>query len=719
MKKHVQTQDDDSSNTATGAREENPFHVQQTAVDTILHMPMPVFGIDASTGTIAFTNNHAETLFGIPREEFLGTYPNDVFPPALSEALKQMLETLRRDNQNSEMEIEVPVKIPRTGTRHFCVSAMNQKQDEHSFVYCRLRDITERKIAEEKLQKQNELQQILFEITRYFNSHSFDEAVLKVLCKLGTYYRATRTSVLIMKNNGEFIENLYDWCAQGIPSVKDVLHSVSFDIFAPWISQLKKHKVMHIYADDINRMSKTNEAAAYDYLKQTHIESMTLVSLFVANRFYGILVLMDTQRKLVWNKEDMILLNVLADIIISAWKRQQASQALMEDHYRHLIEGLPDAVFLINEDLSIHLANASGQRLLEQIRNKGTLTDVCSIFTECEYSIQRLFETGMAVECEGTLLGLDGVWHQRLIPVFENGDRVDHLTLILRDITKETQINKSLERADKLATLGTLAAGVAHEINNPNHVITINTPIICDIWRDVEPLVRRAMEAGELPMLADIPTEEFLEEIPELHNGIKQSAEKIKSIVTRLKDYVRERPMARSSVTINDVIRDAISMLQSRLKQIKGNFVFHAGENLPLTAGDAQQLEQVLINLLLNACDATADYGGQITIASAYDEQTEHITVTVSDDGIGMKPDVLLRIGDPFYTTKLERGGTGLGVSISMRILEDHGGELKYTSKQGKGTTATIRLPVIYAEGERETGNGGEEDEPPRNSITD
>ena len=371
------------------------------------------------------------------------------------------------------------------------------------------------------------------------------------------------------------------------------------------------------------------------------------------------------------------------------------------ENYLRLIEGLPDAVFLLNPDQSTTLMNPAGERLLKRCEEDAGLVDICELLNAENTDtsdITQVFDRGQPLEREGTLFGITGVWQQRLIPVFGKNGTVDYVSLILRDITKEKQVSESLKRADKLATLGTLAAGVAHEINNPNHVITINIPIIRDIWNDVEPLIRRAIDAGELSTLADIPADEFLEEIPLLYTGIAESAERIKSIVLRLKDYVRERPMAYTQVRINKVIDDAITMTRSRLKKMTGVFVFEAGEKLPLILGDSQQIEQVLVNMLLNACDAIADIGGAIIVKSKYIKADGCIVVTVTDGGMGMSAAALARIGDPFYTTKLERGGTGLGVSISMRIIEDHGGELKYISAPGRGTTARISLPATTAE---------------------
>jgi polar amino acid transport system substrate-binding protein len=117
------------------------------------------------------------------------------------------------------------------------------------------------------------------------------------------------------------------------------------------------------------------------------------------------------------------------------------------------------------------------------------------------------------------------------------------------------------------------------------------------------------------------------------------------------------------------------------------------GGNLPLLKGNSHRLEQVMINLIQNACQALADTRGKLSLSTSFDETASSVVVQVQDEGVGISPEVLPHITDPFFTTKSNIGGIGLGLSISSRIVKEHGGTLTFTSEPGKGTTAKIILP--------------------------
>ena len=174
-------------------------------------------------------------------------------------------------------------------------------------------------------------------------------------------------------------------------------------------------------------------------------------------------------------------------------------------------------------------------------------------------------------------------------------------------------------------------------------------------------------------------------------------SERIKDIVSRLKDYSRQRPEGeRETTDVNNVVAGALAFVRQKLKNAAPGYLIRLGAEPVLVEADLQRLIQVLINLLVNACEAVPASGGEITlqVLSGYGEDKAWAGVEVRDNGCGILPHDLKYIQDPFFTTKRELGGTGLGLSISSAIMHDHGGRLEFSSQPGQGTCVRMLLPM-------------------------
>jgi signal transduction histidine kinase len=148
------------------------------------------------------------------------------------------------------------------------------------------------------------------------------------------------------------------------------------------------------------------------------------------------------------------------------------------------------------------------------------------------------------------------------------------------------------------------------------------------------------------------------------------------------------------SVDVNAVLRSAISLISNIIKKSTSHFSVKYGKDLPVLSGNFQRLEQVFINLIQNACQALPDSKRGLFVSTYWDEAMNNIVVNVKDEGVGIGPEILAQITDPFFTTKHDSGGVGLGLSISSRIIEEHGGRMTFVSEIGKGTAVEIILPV-------------------------
>jgi signal transduction histidine kinase len=170
---------------------------------------------------------------------------------------------------------------------------------------------------------------------------------------------------------------------------------------------------------------------------------------------------------------------------------------------------------------------------------------------------------------------------------------------------------------------------------------------------------------------------------------------RIKDIVDNLRDYAREDTVSiRTSININEIVLYAISLLDSQIKKMTTNLNVDLAEYLPPVKASAQQIEQVIINLILNSLQALRDKKKEVLISTAFDKNSRAVIVSIRDEGIGIPSDFVSHIREPFYTTKSGSGGMGLGLFISHSIIEKHRGSLEFESRMDEGTTAVIKLPA-------------------------
>ncbi|HZH33096.1 MAG TPA: ATP-binding protein [Pyrinomonadaceae bacterium] len=240
--------------------------------------------------------------------------------------------------------------------------------------------------------------------------------------------------------------------------------------------------------------------------------------------------------------------------------------------------------------------------------------------------------------------------------------------VVLEDVTARVRLEEQLQQREKLSSIGLLAAGVAHEINTPLTGVSSYTQML-------------------LGMLADTdPKHKLLEKI-------HRQTERATGIVNNLLNFSRTGTVTEfDEVNVNRVLDDTLQLLEPQLRQSRIEIVRDYDEALPAAYGNAGKLQQVFTNLILNARDAIPD-GGHITLSTAT-EDNYSVIIHVADDGIGIAPENVARIYDPFFTTKGVGRGTGLGLAVSYGIVQEHSGHIVVNSAPGRGTTFRITLPT-------------------------
>ena len=379
-----------------------------------------------------------------------------------------------------------------------------------------------------------------------------------------------------------------------------------------------------------------------------------------------------------------------------------------ENKFRLLAELTPGAIF-IHRGKEIIYANQATMVITGYSPGELRCMNFWELFSPPDQELQKQVGLGLLTgedrqNPSEIVLGKkngETCWVQVISKAFEfEGETAVMVTAVdISEVKRVQEMEKrhqeQLMQADKMISLGNLVAGVAHEINNPSNAIMVNTPVLMDIWETLKPVVDQYYESVGDFEVGGIPYSEIPASVSDLFAGITESVKRIKTIVEDLKDFARpgfvEMP---GEVDINRVLQQSVALLHNMIVKATANFSVEYGRDLPLVMGNAQQLEQVFINLIQNACQALENNRQAIRVFTTCDRSLNTVSMVVEDHGPGIPAKNLKFIMDPFFTTRRDCGGTGLGLSVSSRILQDHKGELKVESTPGKGSTFTVLLPA-------------------------
>lgn len=251
---------------------------------------------------------------------------------------------------------------------------------------------------------------------------------------------------------------------------------------------------------------------------------------------------------------------------------------------------------------------------------------------------------------------------------------------------------RQLIQADKLTSLGVLVTGMAHEINNPNALLLLNLPQLQRAWADIAPILEERFKTQGDFSVGRIPYSQMREDIPDMLAEMQTSAGRIKRIVEDLKNFARRDDHAEmTQIDLNRSARAAARLVENPLKKATEHFSLQLQEPLPAVRGNDQRIEQVIVNLLINASQALETRAQAIELRTY--ATADEVVLEVEDQGRGIAPEHLTQLTDPFFTTRREDGGSGLGLSVSAGIAEEHEGRLEFISALETGTVAKLIIP--------------------------
>lgn len=274
--------------------------------------------------------------------------------------------------------------------------------------------------------------------------------------------------------------------------------------------------------------------------------------------------------------------------------------------------------------------------------------------------MDEVFEKEIALGKESKLIA-----HVSSVPVFDDANHPHGRVVLVYDLTEIKRLEHQVNQHDRLVALGKMAAGVAHEVRNPlSSIKGFATLFGAKFDKESEEHRAASLLVGEV--------------------------ERLNRCITELLNYSRPLPLKRKKVDLGRLVEESMQLMQGDAGALNIHMSVHVSEGVPLVSVDEDRVKQVLLNLYLNAFQSMAP-GGELRISVHGHESRKGVLITVADNGCGIEPENLKRVTDPYYTTKAD--GTGLGLALAYKIVDEHGGTLNFSSVPGEGTAVEIYLP--------------------------
>jgi len=356
-----------------------------------------------------------------------------------------------------------------------------------------------------------------------------------------------------------------------------------------------------------------------------------------------------------------------------------------QEFARRLVDSFPDLIFVVDAQRRYTFVSPK----VEEVLGYNTEETLGLIFgdrthLEDRSAVLAVFDELLSgkrnfASIEIRVRHKQGEWRRlrsNFSPLFDVNGKIEGVVISGRDITEVKRLEEQLIQAEKLAAMGQMLAGVAHELNNPLTAILGASELVRD-RAGIDENTKRQLEMT--------------------HRQARRAAR----IVQNLLEFSRPAAPQKKALDLNSVVDRTLQLHEHSLRRNSIQVDFHPSPGLPSTIGDANQLIQVFLNLVGNAEQAIREIRPSGRIQIRLGQRGARIFATVQDDGPGIKPEVLPRIFDPFFTTKRPGGGTGLGLSICMSIVREHGGDMEVESLPAGGAAFTVYLPVSVAESQR------------------
>ncbi|MDR4950518.1 PAS domain-containing sensor histidine kinase [Neobacillus cucumis] len=517
---------------------------------------------------------------------------------------------------------------------------------------------TELKKTVEQLKKKNMQLEIMNEVMKNIKVDMPLEDILEnMIDKLRVLVHFNHLSILLLRDNNNLtLTNVYpdDNRYMKIGSVISNEHSLYF-------SALKNRQ-------NIFQQLNDSYASFYEkeYLTDLRLKTILVLPIYSKNKKIGVLSI-GRHDESHWSIDDLAFLEQLTGhLAVSIENAQLYSEVLRaKQKWEDTFKAVDDMIIIFDKDINVLQFNDSAKTFFKIIEKSNFFI----LEEECKTLVRETFQSQKTGYKEIHLQD-HTTCELYTYPVHNNEQQVYGVIAYIKDVTEKRRMAVQLLHSGKLAAIGEMAAGVAHELNSPLTAILGNSQL----------LLRRTTKVD--------PTYPLL-------NDIKNCGDRCKRIIKSLLTFSRQDEYIFDFCSLNEAVEQVLNLLRYQLEKQQIMIKLLLQEDLPLIEGSQQQIEQIIINLLLNAKDAlelSSEKNKEIIIKTSL--QSNEVHLSVMDNGIGIEENRLSKIFYPFHTTKETEKGTGLGLSVSIGIARTHGGTIEVNSKLNKGSTFTLKLPL-------------------------
>lgn len=523
---------------------------------------------------------------------------------------------------------------------------------------------TELKNTIREMEKKNIQLEIINDVMKSFNiDMSMDVLLKNVLEKLKHIFPIDRLSLMHLNNGALEITGIYPTTSKYVRLGAKIAEDRS--LYWRVVRERKAENYI---------VSKSDAYIENRTFAKLGLKQVLIFPLFVKQKVIGLFSLA-SEKTIAYSDQDINFLQQLSDQIAVSTENARLYQEVLyvKNEWEKTFSAVDDYMFLVDLNGGLLRANKAARDFFAAPYENGK-TRKCILFEELEKAelIDECVRTRRTVSCE--LFLEDKYFDVFAYPVFDEKDGIYSVIVYMKDVTSKRQYEVQLLQSGKLAAIGELAAGVAHELNNPLTAILGNSQI----------LLRKVDETDDTYFLLE---------------DIYQCGRRCKNIIQNLLTFSRQDEYMFEKFSLNDAVETVLGLIGYQLRQQQIRLAVELDETLPLIEGNAQQIEQVIINLLINARDALLESDrAEKRIIISTRHQDGFVQLTVEDNGTGIPEELHHEIFHPFFTTKRASKGTGLGLSVSHGIIESHGGKIELESEVGKGSKFTIKLPVTRKE---------------------
>jgi PAS domain S-box-containing protein len=367
-----------------------------------------------------------------------------------------------------------------------------------------------------------------------------------------------------------------------------------------------------------------------------------------------------------------------------------------------VVDAISEPLILLNDDMVVKMLNRTAAEYYGLSEYKDLLDSKCHEMLRasaipcegCEIPMAISSGRNMIFERKG-FMDPDRLEQVFFYPVKIKGAKNKDLLLRIVDITEQRLFERQLIHSEKMSSLGILVSSIAHEINNPNSFISFNIPILRDYLQEVMPIVDAYGADHPDLEICHMTYPEFRKDITNILDNIEHGSGRINSFISNLKEFSQVKEKVEEDwIDLSSVIEKVLVICNVQLKKKAKSFITHIPDNLPRIWSDPNYLEQILLNLLVNAAQAMDKDNSRIEFkVEVRSGWLDHTILEVKDNGIGMDEKTIEKIFNPFFTTRSGTGGTGLGLYVSHNLAQSLRGRIEVESELGKGSTFRIILP--------------------------